>query len=120
MKRATILTTNENSEKRGQIQNISQQKINTKTPKNAYNLNVGKIVGLNVGKRKLQKAPTNTDYRITKKQYQNSEKRHVFKTLAKSMAKSMANENSQKRHALRRNFTYQNSLSNTEYPKWRR
>lgn len=55
MKRATILTTNENSEKRGQIQNISQQKINTKTPKNAYNLNVGKIVGLNVGKRKLQK-----------------------------------------------------------------
>ena len=70
MKRATILTTNENSEKRGQIQNISQQKINTKTPKNAYNLNVGKIVGLNVGKRKLQKAPTNTDYRITKKQYQ--------------------------------------------------
>ena len=75
MKRATILTTNENSEKRGQIQNISQQKINTKTPKNAYNLNVGKIVGLNVGKRKLQKAPTNTDYRITKKQYQNSEKR---------------------------------------------
>ena len=80
MKRATILTTNENSEKRGQIQNISQQKINTKTPKNAYNLNVGKIVGLNVGKRKLQKAPTNTDYRITKKQYQNSEKRHVFKT----------------------------------------
>ena len=72
MKRATILTTNENSEKRGQIQNISQQKINTKTPKNAYNLNVGKIVGLNVGKRKLQKAPTNTDYRITKKQYQNS------------------------------------------------
>ena len=68
MKRATILTTNENSEKRGQIQNISQQKINTKTPKNAYNLNVGKIVGLNV------------DYRITKKQYQNSEKRHVFKT----------------------------------------
>ncbi|WP_368199869.1 hypothetical protein [Alistipes shahii] len=73
MKRATILTTNENSEKRGQIQNISQQKINTKTPKNAYNLNVGKIVGLNVGKRKLQKAPTNTDYRITKKQYQNSE-----------------------------------------------
>lgn len=95
MKRATILTTNENSEKRGQIQNISQQKINTKTPKNAYNLNVGKIVGLNVGKRKLQKAPTNTDYRITKKQYQNSEKRHV----------------------LRRNFTYQNSLSNTEYPK---
>ena len=29
----------------------------------------------------------------------------------------MANENSQKRHALRRNFTYQNSLSNTEYPK---
>lgn len=80
MKRATILTTNENSEKRGQIQNIIQQKINTKTPKNAYNLNVGKIVGLNVGKRKLQKAPTNTDYRITKKQYQNSEKRHVFKT----------------------------------------
>ena len=111
MKRATILTTNENSEKRGQIQNISQQKINTKTPKNAYNLNVGKIVGLNVGKRKLQKAPTNTDYRITKKQYQNSE------NIAKSMAKSMANENSQKRHALRRNFTYQNSLSNTEYPK---
>lgn len=34
-----------------------------------------------------------------------------------NIAKSMANENSQKRHALRRNFTYQNSLSNTEYPK---
>ena len=153
MKRATILTTNENSEKRGQIQNISQQKINTKTPKNAYNLNVGKIVGLNVGKRKLQKAPTNTDYRITKKQYQNSEKRLQFKrrqncrpkcrqtktpksaykyrlsnhqkTIPKlrktpcfqNIAKSMANENSQKRHALRRNFTYQNPLSNTEYPK---
>lgn len=79
MKRATILTTNENSEKRGQIQNISQQKSIPKL-QNAYNLNVGKIVGLNVGKRKLQKAPTNTDYRITKKQYQNSEKRHVFKT----------------------------------------
>jgi len=113
MKRATILTTNENSEKRGQIQNISQQKINTKTPKNAYNLNVGKIVGLNVGKRKLQKAPTNTDYRITKKTIPKLRKTPCFQNIAKSMA----NENSQKRHALRRNFTYQNSLSNTEYPK---
>lgn len=91
MKRATILTTNENSEKRGQIQNISQQKINTKTPKSAYKYRLSnhqKTIP------KLRKTPC----------FQN-------------IAKSMANENSQKRHALRRNFTYQNSLSNTEYPK---
>lgn len=34
----------------------------TKTPKNAYNSNVGKVVGPNVGKRKLQKTPTITPY----------------------------------------------------------
>ncbi len=84
----------QNSKKRLQFkrrQNCRPKCRQTKTPKSAYKYRLSnhqKTIP------KLRKTPC----------FQN-------------IAKSMANENSQKRHALRRNFTYQNSLSNTEYPK---
>ena len=83
----------QNSKKRLQFkrrQNCRPKCRQTKTPKSAYKYRLSnhqKTIP------KLRKTPC----------FQN-------------IAKSMANENSQKRHALRRNFTYQNSLSNTEYP----